>query len=127
MLDKVGGAKGADDISKNIKLESNKDITDFLKSFGSYGEAKGAILAVLSEIQSSDPKLAAKLEKILGALDKAEKQGVPFGEFANSPEKQMGNDMAATQGAAPVQEVAAATNDNTGSVNQKVDGLGAIV
>ena len=117
-MTKIDGAKNIDKMmGGQVKLDSMKDVKDFLKGFSSIGEAKMAVAAILDEIKNIDPELARKLEKLLQALDKADKSGMTLDDFIENLEKMMGNDSAAVQGMSLIQQSQAVFNDNSAKVD----------
>lgn len=125
---KVNGMKNLDEIMRGqFKLDTTNDIKDFLKGFNTIGEAKHAILAIIEEIRQVSPALAQKLEKLLQALDKAQKAGMTLDDFIKNLEKIMVNDSAAMQGMSMVQQAQNVFNDAGNNSTQKVNGTSAIV
>lgn len=125
---KIENMKNIDNLlSGQFKLDSMKDIKDFLKGFKSIAEAKMAIAAIIDEVRKVNPELAGKLEKVIQALDKAEKSGMTMDDFLKNIEKLMVNENAATQGISLFQQAQHTFTDNASTnTTTKVNGTSSI-
>lgn len=127
MISKIGGAQDFG-MEESVKLDSMKDIKDFLKNFKTISEAKSAIKSIINEIKDINPELANKLEKVLDVLEKAEMKGMSMQDLLDNLDDMMkkGAENSALQSISPVQETMGTFNDNVGVDASKVNQTSAI-